>query len=52
MVGRVGPRDVSALVARQLHVDLPPALVMLEGGITDFGEFKVGVGGGGWQQAC
>ncbi|GBF97381.1 hypothetical protein Rsub_11028 [Raphidocelis subcapitata] len=41
MVGEVRAADVSALVERQLRVELPKSLVMLAEPITGFGEFKV-----------
>ncbi|KAI8474843.1 MAG: hypothetical protein J3K34DRAFT_517923 [Monoraphidium minutum] len=41
IVGPVGARTLAAAAARQLGVALPEGLIMLEGPISDFGEFKV-----------
>ncbi len=48
MVGGVGPKQIAELVGQQLRVALPAELVMLDGPLTDFGEFKVGRRFGVW----
>jgi hypothetical protein len=42
----VTPQQISAHVAQQLHIDLPPALILMEPGqpITSYGSFKVPLG--------
>jgi hypothetical protein len=42
MINSVGRRTIAAAVRDQLHIHLPWDVIMLDGPITEYGEFKVG----------
>jgi ribosomal protein L9 len=41
MLGVVSKDHVAQLVLEQLHIELPPSQILMDGNITQFGHFRV-----------
>ncbi len=41
MVGYVTKADITQLVQQQLHIELPPSQILMDGHISVFGTFRV-----------